>query len=331
MNYKVLIPTIGAGAAYFAALDAHLGMGAVELLVELCFSEASEEPVTTSLPMKHGAHALSYLAVGSAFASVAFFAASREGGAHENDTKQAFHDVDLKLMAALSMVANASENHGPQDICDAYHRAYGHRPDMKVASASYDLFPLETIEEDLHIFTDVSDPMDRARIVTAAMDFSRLDCDSDDVFEVIDAIADAMDMDVAEIAKAQATFGTIAGNSHFGDRLRQLRMRFAGFSIADAARRYQLKIDEDDIIFVIKPRDWVAPLNDDNLAQFYYVHKPAGSPATFKYPGVDPTGPLPDSTMAKCQSWEPSAGTCLPVSFLEFSSIDRLLWLSIVK
>ena len=242
MNYKVLIPTIGAGAAYFAALDAHLEMGAVELLVELCFSDASEEPVTTSLPMKHDAHTLSYLAVGSAFASVAFFAASREGGAHENGTKQAFHDVDLKLMAALSMVANASENHGPQDICDAYHRAYGHRPDMKVASASYDLFPLETIEEDLHIFTDVSDPMDRARIVTAAMDFSRLDCDSDDVFEVIDAIADAMEMDVAELAKAQATFGTIAGHSHFGDRLRQLRTRFAGFSTADTARRYQAKI-----------------------------------------------------------------------------------------
>ena len=59
--------------------------------------------------------------------------------------------------------------------------------------------------------------------------------------------------------------------------------------------KYALKIDEDDIVFVIKPRDWVAPLNQDNLPQFYYIHKPAGSPATFKFAGVDPTGPLPKS------------------------------------
>lgn len=63
----------------------------------------------------------------------------------------------------------------------------------------------------------------------------------------------------------------------------------------DDTGRYQLQIDEDDIVFVIKPRDWVAPLNQDNLPQFYYIHKPAGSPANFKFPGVDPTGPLPKS------------------------------------
>ncbi len=63
----------------------------------------------------------------------------------------------------------------------------------------------------------------------------------------------------------------------------------------DEKGKYELQIDEDDIIFVIKPRDWVTPLDEDNLPQFYYIHKPAGSPATFKFPGVDPTGPLPKS------------------------------------
>lgn len=63
----------------------------------------------------------------------------------------------------------------------------------------------------------------------------------------------------------------------------------------DDQGKYKLTIDDDAIVFVIKPRDWVAPLNKDNLPQFYYIHKPAGSPTSFKFPGVDPTGPLPES------------------------------------
>ena len=63
----------------------------------------------------------------------------------------------------------------------------------------------------------------------------------------------------------------------------------------DAEGRYELTVDNDDIVFVIKPRDWVAPLGRNNLPKFYYIHKPAGSPANFKYAGVEPTGPLPDS------------------------------------
>ena len=36
---------------------------------------------------------------------------------------------------------------------------------------------------------------------------------------------------------------------------------------------YSLLIDNDDIIFVIKPRDWVTPLNKNKLPQFFYIHK----------------------------------------------------------
>ncbi len=62
----------------------------------------------------------------------------------------------------------------------------------------------------------------------------------------------------------------------------------------DSDGRYTLPIDDDAIIFVIKPRGWQTPLNDDNLPQFFYVHKPNGSPQS-KFPGVRPTGPLPPS------------------------------------
>jgi C terminal of Calcineurin-like phosphoesterase/N terminal of Calcineurin-like phosphoesterase/Calcineurin-like phosphoesterase len=65
--------------------------------------------------------------------------------------------------------------------------------------------------------------------------------------------------------------------------------------LTDAQGKYQLPVSDDCIIFVIKPRGWMTPLNVNKLPQFYYIHKPAGSPANFKYPGVAPTGPLPSS------------------------------------
>ena len=57
---------------------------------------------------------------------------------------------------------------------------------------------------------------------------------------------------------------------------------------------YELPVDGDATLFVIKPRDWMTPVGEHNLPRFYYIHRPSGSPA-YKYPGVAPTGPLPTS------------------------------------
>ena len=62
----------------------------------------------------------------------------------------------------------------------------------------------------------------------------------------------------------------------------------------DEAGRYRLPVDDDTILFVIKPRGWRTPLDHHNLPVFYYVHRPDGSP-DLHYHGVAPTGPLPDS------------------------------------
>lgn len=62
----------------------------------------------------------------------------------------------------------------------------------------------------------------------------------------------------------------------------------------DAQGAYALEIDGDAVIFVIKPRDWSPPRDDRNRWKFYYVHRPNGAPA-YKFPGVEPTGPLPAS------------------------------------
>lgn len=60
------------------------------------------------------------------------------------------------------------------------------------------------------------------------------------------------------------------------------------------AGSYELPVSNDEIIFVIKPRDWMTPVNEDFLPQFYYLHKPQGYPDNYNYQGTAPTGPLPD-------------------------------------
>ena len=62
----------------------------------------------------------------------------------------------------------------------------------------------------------------------------------------------------------------------------------------DANGRYELPSSDDQIIFVIKPAGYRVPVNAFNQPQFYYIHKPNGSPE-LKHPGSQPTGPLPKS------------------------------------
>lgn len=64
--------------------------------------------------------------------------------------------------------------------------------------------------------------------------------------------------------------------------------------LTDNEGKYELPISEDTILFVIKPSGYDLPVNDLNQPQFFYIHKPGGSPE-LEYPGVDPTGSLPES------------------------------------
>ncbi|MEM9675523.1 MAG: metallophosphoesterase N-terminal domain-containing protein, partial [Bacteroidota bacterium] len=64
--------------------------------------------------------------------------------------------------------------------------------------------------------------------------------------------------------------------------------------LTDEDGRYELPIDNDEIIFVIKPSSYELPVNAMNLPQFYYIHKPNGSPE-LDFAGVAPTGKLPKS------------------------------------
>ena len=62
----------------------------------------------------------------------------------------------------------------------------------------------------------------------------------------------------------------------------------------DDLGRWELPLEEDAIFFVIKPSGYQSRLSENKLPQFYYIHKPNGSPQ-LKFPGSKPTGALPQS------------------------------------
>ncbi|WP_104046100.1 calcineurin-like phosphoesterase C-terminal domain-containing protein [Arthrobacter sp. ZGTC412] len=61
----------------------------------------------------------------------------------------------------------------------------------------------------------------------------------------------------------------------------------------DGQGRYELPVFDNMTAFVTQPRGYQVPVDQDNVAQFFYNHLPAGSPA-LKYGGIAPTGALPD-------------------------------------
>jgi hypothetical protein len=77
----------------------------------------------------------------------------------------------------------------------------------------------------------------------------------------------------------------------------------------DEKGEYRIAVRDGDVLFVIKPSQWMTPLTEFNLPKFYYFHRPNGSPhyhptnvagsdlldPIWFYPGTNPTGPLPTS------------------------------------
>lgn len=103
-------------------------------------------------------------------------------------------------------------------------------------------------------------------------------------------------------AAQQTAHGVVFHDVNGNEKLDKEDRPLAGIRVSNGTQivatdrdgRYTLPIDDDAIVFVIKPRGWQTPLDDNNLPQFFYVHKPNGSPQS-KFPGVRPTGPLPPS------------------------------------
>jgi hypothetical protein len=144
---------------------------------------------------------------------------------------------------------------------------------------------------------------DRGDVATDSLALSRRDV-------VAFGTAAALSAAVAPLTPAlAATPGTVSGvvyENRSGGRRRQPDVvGIPGVLVSngrdvvktDAGGRYTLPIDDESIVFVIKPTGYAVPVDDDRLPRFYYIHQPAGSPASLnlRFRGIEPTGPLPDS------------------------------------
>lgn len=58
---------------------------------------------------------------------------------------------------------------------------------------------------------------------------------------------------------------------------------------------YELPLNNEGVVFVIKPAEYQYPVDETQIPQFFYIHRPNGSPEGFKYKGFSPTGQLPSS------------------------------------
>jgi hypothetical protein len=57
---------------------------------------------------------------------------------------------------------------------------------------------------------------------------------------------------------------------------------------------YEIPVSDDATLFIIKPRDWKTPVNEDNIPQYFYHHKQTASPENFTYKGLASSGQLPE-------------------------------------
>lgn len=62
----------------------------------------------------------------------------------------------------------------------------------------------------------------------------------------------------------------------------------------DRQGRYEISVRDGETVFLTQPAGYQVPVDEDNVAQFFYTHMPTGSPE-LRYGGIDPTGPLPDA------------------------------------
>lgn len=62
----------------------------------------------------------------------------------------------------------------------------------------------------------------------------------------------------------------------------------------DSDGKWKLPVSDDTGIFLIKPAKYSVPVNYEMVPQYFYLHKPNGSPPLEKE-GVQPTGDLPNS------------------------------------
>ncbi len=66
---------------------------------------------------------------------------------------------------------------------------------------------------------------------------------------------------------------------------------------------YALPARDDMSVMVVQPSGWTVPVNEHNVPQFSYTHKPKGSASQLRFGGLKPTGPLPGEINFPLTPW----------------------------
>lgn len=64
-------------------------------------------------------------------------------------------------------------------------------------------------------------------------------------------------------------------------------------AITNRKGTYELPLRENSTLFVIKPRNWMVPVDDNQIPRFYYIHSPKGATGNV-FEGLAPTGTVPN-------------------------------------
>lgn len=97
----------------------------------------------------------------------------------------------------------------------------------------------------------------------------------------------------------------------------------------DVNGQYSLTVGDDSILFVIKPRGLMTPIDENRLPKFYYIHKPLGSPKGLKYAGIAPTGPLPETIdFPLTEQVEPDTFKVLVFGDTQPNNMQEIEWLA---
>ncbi|MEL6645865.1 MAG: hypothetical protein AAFQ79_18185 [Pseudomonadota bacterium] len=195
---KIFAPAAGTAVSLAAALDVYWGGGAVDWLVDLCLSDPDAPPMAMDLPMRPHTGVLPFLASATACASIACVMARQSLTEPPKGTP--FTEVQFRVLAVLSILADTSERLGPRDVTVAYRRLMWQPLSIADAQTASEVFTYAELDDDIDLFADVTDPGDRRMIICAAIDFARRAGATEAMIEVIDAVACAMAMDATEIA-----------------------------------------------------------------------------------------------------------------------------------
>ena len=61
----------------------------------------------------------------------------------------------------------------------------------------------------------------------------------------------------------------------------------------DAEGRYSIAARDDMNLTIVQPAGWRVPVDSKQVPQFFYVHKPGGTPDDLRFGGLPDTGPVP--------------------------------------